>query len=212
MPSFVSTRCEAPLRWVVDAQTEVSPTTSNACCSRAALPSVAKQAVKLYLDGRIPEVGTSGRPIDASRDAIVLCTDHSAPATVREDLDELFAELPPSRPGKPSRKGTQVEPDAVCVRDGSTYTSEHLNVSPRHLPRLFREELSTTPARYVESIRCDVAKGMLDQGYTATQAAARAGFPATRARAGSSRARCTCHKRPISVASVRRAVTWNPTA
>ena len=123
-------------------------------------------------------------------------------------FDELFAELPPSRPGKPSRKGTQVEPDAVCVRDGSTYTSEHLNVSPRHLTRLFREELSTTPARYVESIRCDIAKGMPDQGYTATQAAARVGFPATRARAGSSRARCTCHKRPISVASVRRAVTW----
>jgi hypothetical protein len=38
-------------------------------------------------------------------------------------FDELFAELPPSRPRKPSRNGTQVEPDAVCVRDGSTYTS-----------------------------------------------------------------------------------------
>jgi hypothetical protein len=45
-----------------------------------------KQAVKLYLDETIPEAGSSGRPIDASRDAIVLCTDHSAPATVREHL------------------------------------------------------------------------------------------------------------------------------
>jgi transcriptional regulator GlxA family with amidase domain len=58
-----------------------------------------------------------------------------------------------------------------------TELAGHLNVSPRHLTRLFRDELSTTPARYVESIRFDIAKGLLDQGYTATQAAARAGFP-----------------------------------
>jgi transcriptional regulator GlxA family with amidase domain len=55
--------------------------------------------------------------------------------------------------------------------------ARHLNVSPRHLTRLFRDELSTTPARYVESIRFDMAKALLDQGYTATQAAALAGFP-----------------------------------
>ncbi|MCU1525899.1 MAG: transcriptional regulator [Microbacteriaceae bacterium] len=53
----------------------------------------------------------------------------------------------------------------------------HLNLSPRHLTRLFHDELSTTPARYVESIRFDIAKAFLDQGYTATQAAERAGFP-----------------------------------
>jgi transcriptional regulator GlxA family with amidase domain len=52
-----------------------------------------------------------------------------------------------------------------------------LNVSTRHLTRLFREELGTTPARYVESIRLDLAKALLDQGHTATQAASLAGFP-----------------------------------
>ncbi|MGX1365251.1 transcriptional regulator GlxA family with amidase domain [Streptomyces canus] len=52
-----------------------------------------------------------------------------------------------------------------------------LNVSTRHLTRLFREELGTTPARYVESIRFDIAKSFLDQGHTATRAAALAGFP-----------------------------------
>lgn len=52
-----------------------------------------------------------------------------------------------------------------------------LNVSTRHLTRLFREELGTTPARYVESIRFGIAKSLLDQGYTATQAASMAGFP-----------------------------------
>ncbi|MFL5996500.1 MAG: GlxA family transcriptional regulator [Streptomyces sp.] len=55
--------------------------------------------------------------------------------------------------------------------------ARRLNVSTRHLTRLFREELGTTPARYVESIRFDIAKSLLDQGYSATQTASRAGFP-----------------------------------
>ncbi|PQP09149.1 GlxA family transcriptional regulator, partial [Rhodococcus opacus] len=53
----------------------------------------------------------------------------------------------------------------------------HLHMSPRHLTRLFRTELSTTPARYVELIRFDLAKALLDQGHNATQAALLAGFP-----------------------------------
>jgi transcriptional regulator GlxA family with amidase domain len=55
--------------------------------------------------------------------------------------------------------------------------AKHLNLSTRHLTRLFHEELSTTPARYVENIRFDLARALLDQGHTATQAAIRAGFP-----------------------------------
>jgi len=52
-----------------------------------------------------------------------------------------------------------------------------LNLSPRHLSRLFHSEMATTPARYVELIRFDLAKALLDQGHNATQAAALAGFP-----------------------------------
>ncbi|WP_392754038.1 GlxA family transcriptional regulator [Streptomyces sp. LN590] len=55
--------------------------------------------------------------------------------------------------------------------------AKHINVSPRHLTRLFHDELSTTPARYVEMIRFDLAKALLDQGHTATQVASLAGFP-----------------------------------
>ncbi|MFB8245706.1 GlxA family transcriptional regulator [Streptomyces sp. NPDC055952] len=62
-------------------------------------------------------------------------------------------------------------------RHSLTDLAGHLNMSPRHLTRLFRDELSTTPARYVESIRFDLAKSLLDQGHTATQAALLAGFP-----------------------------------
>jgi transcriptional regulator GlxA family with amidase domain len=55
--------------------------------------------------------------------------------------------------------------------------ARRLNVSTRHLTRLFREELGTSPTRYVESIRFGIAKSLLDQGHTATQAASMAGFP-----------------------------------
>jgi transcriptional regulator GlxA family with amidase domain len=59
----------------------------------------------------------------------------------------------------------------------SAELARRLNLSPRHLTRLFREELATTPARYVESIRFDIAKSLLSQGHTATAAASLAGFP-----------------------------------
>ncbi|WP_374103058.1 helix-turn-helix domain-containing protein [Streptomyces sp. B93] len=49
--------------------------------------------------------------------------------------------------------------------------AKYLDVSPRHLTRLFRDELSTTPARHVETIRFDLAKALLDQGHTATRTA-----------------------------------------
>lgn len=58
-----------------------------------------------------------------------------------------------------------------------TELAKHLNVSTRQLTRLFHDELSTTPARYVENIRFDLARALLDQGHTATQAATLAGFP-----------------------------------
>ncbi|WP_051342789.1 GlxA family transcriptional regulator [Pseudonocardia spinosispora] len=63
-------------------------------------------------------------------------------------------------------------------RDHSpTELARQLAVSPRQLTRLFHDELSTTPARYVESIRFDMARALLDQGHTATHAATLAGFP-----------------------------------
>jgi transcriptional regulator GlxA family with amidase domain len=49
-------------------------------------------------------------------------------------------------------------------------------VSSRHLTRLFQEELNTTPAKYVELIRFDLAKAYLDTGHSVTQAAQLSGF------------------------------------
>jgi len=50
------------------------------------------------------------------------------------------------------------------------------NLSPRHLTRLFREELGTTPARYVDTVRFDSAKAALEGGHTVGEAAERAGY------------------------------------
>jgi transcriptional regulator GlxA family with amidase domain len=50
-------------------------------------------------------------------------------------------------------------------------------VSPRHLTRMFRDELDTSPAKYVELIRFDIAKALLDSGRNATEAAMTAGYP-----------------------------------
>jgi transcriptional regulator GlxA family with amidase domain len=71
--------------------------------------------------------------------------------------------------------------DAVQTDPTGDHTVESLaalvRVSPRHLTRLFRAELDTTPMKYVEVIRFDMAKALLDAGHNATEAAAHAGFP-----------------------------------
>jgi transcriptional regulator GlxA family with amidase domain len=50
------------------------------------------------------------------------------------------------------------------------------SVSPRTVTRLFHEHLQTTPARYVESVRIEAAKGLLQQGSTVARAATLSGF------------------------------------
>ena len=90
--------------------------------------------------------------------------------------------------------------------------AKYLNVSTRHLTRLFHEELSTTPARYVEHIRFDMARALLDQGHTATQAAALAGTPATRACDGCSRESCPSALRPTSAGSAQLAAPTRDSA
>lgn len=49
-------------------------------------------------------------------------------------------------------------------------------VSPRHLTRLFRTELGTTPARWVERVRLDRAQHLLLEGHSVTSAAHHSGL------------------------------------
>jgi transcriptional regulator GlxA family with amidase domain len=54
--------------------------------------------------------------------------------------------------------------------------ADHARVSVRHLSRLFREELDTTPMEYVATMRFDAALGRLNAGCTVAQAAQQAGY------------------------------------
>jgi transcriptional regulator GlxA family with amidase domain len=53
------------------------------------------------------------------------------------------------------------------------------SVSTRQLTRLFHAELGTTPARHVEQVRIDAARGALDAGHSVGDAAQIAGFGST---------------------------------
>ncbi|MFF9624961.1 GlxA family transcriptional regulator [Streptomyces griseosporeus] len=91
---------------------------------------------------------------------------------------QFSAPLQGPPPRSPALRGVVDRVTADPTGDHSLAAlAAHLHISPRHLTRLFREELGTTPARFVESVRFDIAKSLLDQGYTATQAASLAGFP-----------------------------------
>jgi transcriptional regulator GlxA family with amidase domain len=52
----------------------------------------------------------------------------------------------------------------------------YAQVSPRHLTRLFRSELDSSPAEYVAAVRFAYARDKLDAGYTVTEAAMIAGY------------------------------------
>ncbi|OLP00257.1 AraC family transcriptional regulator [Mycolicibacterium porcinum] len=53
------------------------------------------------------------------------------------------------------------------------------SLSTRQLTRLFQAELGTTPARYVETVRIDVARAALDAGRPVAESARLAGFGST---------------------------------
>lgn len=58
--------------------------------------------------------------------------------------------------------------DAVVEDPGANHTlagmARRAGLSDRHVTRLFREELDTSPARYVEQVRLEAARAMLENG------------------------------------------------
>ncbi|ROP65444.1 GlxA family transcriptional regulator [Curtobacterium sp. PhB115] len=51
-----------------------------------------------------------------------------------------------------------------------------VSVSPRHLTRRFREEVDRTPSDFVASLRLDIAKAMLDRGFSVARTAEESGY------------------------------------
>ncbi|MGB8403899.1 MAG: DJ-1/PfpI family protein [Mycobacterium sp.] len=70
--------------------------------------------------------------------------------------------------------------DLICAQPGLDHSTNKLaarvGVSSRHLTRLFASELDTTPAKFVERVRLDHAKALMDGGHSVEQAARAAGF------------------------------------
>ncbi|MGV1794518.1 GlxA family transcriptional regulator [Rhizobium sp. A37_96] len=54
--------------------------------------------------------------------------------------------------------------------------AERAGLSPRHLARLFRQEIGMTPSTWVETVRIDVARQLLEAGERPKQAAAACGL------------------------------------
>ncbi|MCT7659745.1 GlxA family transcriptional regulator [Mycobacterium deserti] len=82
--------------------------------------------------------------------------------------------------GPPQRPQLRVLTEAIAADPGADHTVKTLaaqaSLSTRQLTRLFHSELGTTPARYVETIRIDVARSALDAGRSVAYSAQVAGF------------------------------------
>ena len=80
----------------------------------------------------------------------------------------------------PATPGLQKAVDAVTSDPGAEHSVGSLaalvNVSERHLTRLFKAELNLTPSKFIEHVRLDSAKALLDAGHTVTETARLAGF------------------------------------
>jgi transcriptional regulator GlxA family with amidase domain len=85
--------------------------------------------------------------------------------------------------GPPPQSALRVVTDAIAANPGAHHSVRTLaaraSLSTRQLTRLFRSELGTTPAEYVEMIRIDAARAALDAGRTVTDTAHLAGFGST---------------------------------
>jgi transcriptional regulator GlxA family with amidase domain len=73
--------------------------------------------------------------------------------------------------------------DSIAADPGADHSVKALaaraSMSTRQLTRLFHAELGITPARYVETIRIDIARAALDAGHSVTDTARLAGFGST---------------------------------
>jgi transcriptional regulator GlxA family with amidase domain len=115
--------------------------------------------------------------------------DHGA-AAAREVARELVVFL--QRPGGQSQFSAATQgpvPSSALVRTlqervladpardhSPTALASAAAVSPRHLSRLFQQELGTTPARWVEGVRVEAAQRLLLAGHSVTSAATHSGL------------------------------------
>jgi len=90
------------------------------------------------------------------------------------------SQFSPALEARATAPGLQALVDAVVASPAGDHSLERMaarvSVSPRHLRRMFHDELSTTPVRFVESVRIDAAKRLLIEGSSVSIAARESGF------------------------------------
>lgn len=79
-------------------------------------------------------------------------------------------------PQSPLRAATDAISATPAADHGVPRLAARASLSTRQLTRLFKSELGTTPARYVERVRIDAARAALDAGHSVADAARVAGF------------------------------------
>jgi transcriptional regulator GlxA family with amidase domain len=83
----------------------------------------------------------------------------------------------------PPQSALRVVTDAIAAEPGADHSVKKLaaraSLSTRQLTRLFRSELGTTPAGYVEMVRIDAARAALDAGRSVSDTACLVGFGST---------------------------------
>ncbi len=83
----------------------------------------------------------------------------------------------------PRKSPLRLVTDTIAANPAADHSLKSLaaraSLSISQLNRLFRTELGTTPARFVEMVRIDAARAALDNGYTVTDATRIAGFGST---------------------------------
>ena len=84
-------------------------------------------------------------------------------------------------PDSPVRVITELIAQDPSYRHSVISLARHVNISPRHLTRLFQDEVGMSPAEYAASVRFDLARSWLEAGCSVAQAASDAGFSSAEA-------------------------------
>ncbi|RMI34410.1 GlxA family transcriptional regulator [Nocardia stercoris] len=151
-------------------------------------PKVAVEPDAIYVrDGHV----TTSAGVSAGLDlALALVEEDEGPDLAREVARDLvvFLQRPggqsqfsvAARTGRPRRRELRAVLDAVLADPAADHSlpamAARAHLSGRHLSRLFDDELSVTPATFVESVRLEAARQLLESGESVSGAAQRSGI------------------------------------
>ncbi|MFI9269342.1 GlxA family transcriptional regulator [Kitasatospora sp. NPDC052896] len=160
----------------------------HAAALRRRYPRITVEPDAIYVrDGRVLTSAGVTAGIDL---ALALVEEDRGPEAAREVARDLvvFMQRPggqsqfsvPARTPRPRHDALRAVLDAVLADPAADHSTTSLaalaGLSVRQLTRLFRAQLDSTPAGYVELVRLEAARGLLEGGETVAGTARRSGF------------------------------------